>query len=93
MMSDSTNVLAPGRTTSERDVEDALMRRVMGHAHKGRVVVTQVCFGFVCWLLLVVFGWLDDFVVCCFSVCFCVCPCINPYPHPPPSKTNKHAHT
>lgn len=40
-MSDSTNVLAPGRTSSERVVEDALMRRVMGHQGKGRIVATQ----------------------------------------------------
>jgi hypothetical protein len=42
MMSDSTNVLAPGRTTSERVVEDALARRVLGHAGMGRVICTQV---------------------------------------------------
>lgn len=41
MMSDSTNVLSPGRTTSERTVEDALIRRVMGHNGKGRVICTQ----------------------------------------------------
>jgi mRNA degradation ribonuclease J1/J2 len=41
MMSDSTNVLAPGRTTSERVVEEALMRRVMGHEGRGRVICTQ----------------------------------------------------
>lgn len=40
-MSDSTNVLSPGRTTSEVDVEKALIRRVMGHAGKGRVITTQ----------------------------------------------------
>ena len=40
-MSDSTNVLAPGRTTSEKVVEDALMRRVLGHQGKGRVITTQ----------------------------------------------------
>ena len=40
-MSDSTNVLSPGRTTSESDVEAALMRRVMGHHGKGRVITTQ----------------------------------------------------
>ncbi|GBG73489.1 hypothetical protein CBR_g16830 [Chara braunii] len=39
MMSDSTNVLSPGRTTSEKDVADALMRRVL--AAKGRVIHTQ----------------------------------------------------
>ena len=41
MMSDSTNVLAPGRTTSERSVEESLVRRVMGHAGKGRIICTQ----------------------------------------------------
>jgi len=40
-MSDSTNVLSPGRTTSESDVERNLVRRVMGHHGKGRVVTTQ----------------------------------------------------
>ena len=40
-MSDSTNVLSPGRTTSERDVEQALIRRVAGHQGKGRVITTQ----------------------------------------------------
>lgn len=40
-MSDSTNVLSPGRTTSEADVERALIRRVLGHAGKGRVITTQ----------------------------------------------------
>eukprot|EP00897_Mesotaenium_endlicherianum_P003311 jgi/Mesen1/3007/ME000177S02277 len=39
MMSDSTNTLAPGRTTSEAVVTDALMRHVM--AAKGRVIATQ----------------------------------------------------
>lgn len=41
MMSDSTNVLAPGRTTSEADVRERLIARVAGHRGKGRVVVTQ----------------------------------------------------
>ena len=41
MMSDSTNILSPGRSSSERDVEEALMRRVMGHQGKGRVLTTQ----------------------------------------------------
>jgi hypothetical protein len=41
MMSDSTNVLAPGRTTSEASVRERLIARVLGHAGKGRVVVTQ----------------------------------------------------
>ena len=40
-MSDSTNVLSPGRTTSETDVEQNLVRRVMGHHGKGRVITTQ----------------------------------------------------
>jgi beta-CASP RNase J family ribonuclease len=40
-MSDSTNVLSPGRTTSEASVEEALVRRVAGHAGKGRVITTQ----------------------------------------------------
>lgn len=39
MMSDSTNVLSPGRTTSEKVVADALVRNVM--AAKGRVITTQ----------------------------------------------------
>jgi mRNA degradation ribonuclease J1/J2 len=41
MMSDSTNVLAPGRTIGEREVEANLMRKVAEHAGKGRVVSTQ----------------------------------------------------
>ena len=40
-MSDSTNVLSPGRTTSEAGVRKAIMERVMGHQGKGRVVTTQ----------------------------------------------------
>lgn len=39
MMSDSTNVLSPGRTTSESDVAQALMHRVL--KAKGRVITTQ----------------------------------------------------
>ncbi|KAI5077518.1 hypothetical protein GOP47_0007342 [Adiantum capillus-veneris] len=39
MMSDSTNVLSPGRTTSEADVAKALMHRVL--KAKGRVITTQ----------------------------------------------------
>ncbi|KAL2634153.1 hypothetical protein R1flu_005632 [Riccia fluitans] len=39
MMSDSTNVLSPGRTTSEADVAKALMQRIS--AAKGRVITTQ----------------------------------------------------
>ena len=39
-MSDSTNVLSPGRTTSEADVAEALMRKIV--AAKGhRVITTQ----------------------------------------------------
>jgi hypothetical protein len=41
MMSDSTNVLAPGRTSSEQDVERNLIARVARHAGKGRVIATQ----------------------------------------------------
>ncbi|GAB4818720.1 hypothetical protein N2152v2_005766 [Parachlorella kessleri] len=41
MMSDSTNVLAPGRTGSERVVEESLMKRVLAHNGKGRIVATQ----------------------------------------------------
>ena len=40
-MSDSTNVLSPGRTTSEASVEQRLMQRVLAHQGKGRVVATQ----------------------------------------------------
>ncbi|XP_014509890.1 uncharacterized protein LOC106768980 isoform X2 [Vigna radiata var. radiata] len=39
MMSDSTNVLSPGRTTSESVVADALLRNIS--AAKGRVITTQ----------------------------------------------------
>lgn len=39
MMSDSTNVLSPGRTMSESVVADALMRHIS--AAKGRVITTQ----------------------------------------------------
>ncbi|XP_043704345.1 ribonuclease J-like isoform X2 [Telopea speciosissima] len=39
MMSDSTNVLSPGRTVSETVVADALLRRIS--AAKGRVITTQ----------------------------------------------------
>ena len=41
MMSDSTNVLSPGRTTSESDVEQRVINRVLGHQGKGRVICTQ----------------------------------------------------
>jgi len=39
MMSDSTNVLSPGRTTSESVVADSLLRHIS--ASKGRVITTQ----------------------------------------------------
>ena len=39
MMSDSTNVLSPGRTISESVVADALLRHIS--ASKGRVITTQ----------------------------------------------------
>ncbi|KAL4362405.1 hypothetical protein GQ457_04G015190 [Hibiscus cannabinus] len=39
MMSDSTNVLSPGRTISESAVADALLRRISGA--KGRIITTQ----------------------------------------------------
>ncbi|XP_040989316.1 ribonuclease J isoform X2 [Juglans microcarpa x Juglans regia] len=39
MMSDSTNILSPGRTMSESVVADALLRRIS--AAKGRVITTQ----------------------------------------------------
>ncbi|KAK6148103.1 hypothetical protein DH2020_019015 [Rehmannia glutinosa] len=39
MMSDSTNVLSPGRTLSETVVRDSLLRRIS--AAKGRVITTQ----------------------------------------------------
>ncbi|UPR03080.1 ribonuclease J [Chloropicon primus] len=41
LMSDSTNVLAPGRTTSESDVGLALANRMAGHHGKGRIIATQ----------------------------------------------------
>eukprot|EP00879_Flechtneria_rotunda_P017604 GHRR01018454.1.p1 GENE.GHRR01018454.1~~GHRR01018454.1.p1 ORF type:complete len:532 (+),score=154.50 GHRR01018454.1:191-1786(+) len=41
MMSDSTNVLSPGRTPGEAVVRDSLCQKVLDHAGKGRVVVTQ----------------------------------------------------
>jgi mRNA degradation ribonuclease J1/J2 len=40
-MSDSTNVLSPGRTISESVVRDALIQKVLGHQGKGRVITTQ----------------------------------------------------
>ncbi|KAK8680325.1 hypothetical protein V6N13_109273 [Hibiscus sabdariffa] len=39
MMSDSTNVLSPGRTISERVVADALLRHIS--SAKGRIITTQ----------------------------------------------------
>ena len=39
MMSDSTNVLSPGRTTSESVIREAMMQKVLGH--KGRIITTQ----------------------------------------------------
>ena len=39
MMSDSTNVLSPGRTTSETVVADSLLRHIT--SAKGRVITTQ----------------------------------------------------
>ncbi|KAK6250233.1 hypothetical protein SCA6_004238 [Theobroma cacao] len=39
MMSDSTNVLSPGRTISESSVADALLRHIS--AAKGRIITTQ----------------------------------------------------
>lgn len=41
LMSDSTNVLSPGRTLGEETVHRALAARVAGHQGKGRVIVTQ----------------------------------------------------
>jgi mRNA degradation ribonuclease J1/J2 len=41
MMSDSTNVLAPGRTITEREVERNIFRKIAEHDGKGRVVATQ----------------------------------------------------
>ena len=39
MMSDSTNVLSPGRTISESAIREAMMQKVLGH--KGRIITTQ----------------------------------------------------
>lgn len=41
LMSDSTNVLSPGRTFSEKVVEKSLVEKVMAHQGKGRVICTQ----------------------------------------------------
>jgi beta-CASP RNase J family ribonuclease len=40
-MSDSTNVLSPGRTTSEAVVRESLAQRVLSHQGKGRIITTQ----------------------------------------------------
>lgn len=40
-MSDSTNVLSPGRTVSEAHVETALAAKIASHDGKGRIVATQ----------------------------------------------------
>ena len=40
-MSDSTNVLSPGRTVSEASVESALAAKIASHDGKGRIVATQ----------------------------------------------------
>ena len=40
MMRDSTNVLSPGRTPSEKIVEDSLVSKVLKNKGKGRVIVT-----------------------------------------------------
>ena len=58
-MSDSTNVLSPGRTTSEASVEQRLMQRVLAHQGKGRVIATQFASNIhrqVHCLCLIVFG-------------------------------------
>jgi hypothetical protein len=39
MMSDSTNILSPGRTVSEAEVAKNLMQRII--EHPGRVITTQ----------------------------------------------------
>jgi hypothetical protein len=41
LMSDSTNVLSPGRTISERIVEQNLLRKVAEFNGKGRIITTQ----------------------------------------------------
>ncbi len=41
LMSDSTNVLSPGRTMSESDVGVNLANRIMGYKGQGRILVTQ----------------------------------------------------
>lgn len=40
MMSDSTNVLSPGRTISESLIRDSLVQKVLGHK-SGRIITTQ----------------------------------------------------
>ena len=39
MMSDSTNVLSPGRTISESLIRDSMVQKVLGH--NGRIITTQ----------------------------------------------------
>ena len=41
LMSDSTNVLSPGRTTSEADVGLSLANKIMNYNGKGRIIATQ----------------------------------------------------
>lgn len=41
LMSDSTNVLSPGRTVGEREVAENLVRKVAEHDGRGRVIATQ----------------------------------------------------
>lgn len=41
MMSDSTNVLIPGRSTSESIVERSLIEKIASLKNKGRVVSTM----------------------------------------------------
>ena len=41
LMSDSTNVLSEGRSTSEMDVAKSVMQRCMAHNGKGRIISTQ----------------------------------------------------
>ncbi|KXZ55695.1 hypothetical protein GPECTOR_2g1245 [Gonium pectorale] len=41
MMSDSTNVLSPGRTVSEQVVHNSIVEKVLEHNGKGRVICTQ----------------------------------------------------
>eukprot|EP00892_Ulva_mutabilis_P011918 jgi/Ulvmu1/9099/UM005_0194.1 len=41
LMSDSTNVLSPGRTVGEREVAENLVRKIAEHDGQGRVIATQ----------------------------------------------------